>query len=61
MIALYINDKPAIIKSGTSNKLTRENQFFTSAGDYTLDVVLPLSSCMKTCKSSVRCSTAPCR
>ena len=35
MIALYINDKPAIIKSGTSIKLTRENPFFTSAGDYT--------------------------
>ena len=47
MIALYINDKPAIIKSGTSIKLTRENPFFTSAGDYTLDVVLPLSGCME--------------
>ncbi len=47
MIALYINDLPAIIKSGTSIKLTRENPFFTSAGDYTLDVVLPLSGCME--------------
>ena len=47
MIALYINDMPAIIKSGTSIKLTRENPFFTSAGDYTLDVVLPLSGCME--------------
>ena len=47
MIALYINDKPAIIKSGTNIKLTRENPFFTSAGDYTLDVVLPLSGCME--------------
>ena len=45
MIALYINDLPAIIKSGTSIKLTRENPFFTSAGDYTLDVVLPLTGC----------------
>lgn len=47
MIALYINDLPAIIKSGTSIKLTRENPFFTSAGDYTLDVVLPLSGCLE--------------
>lgn len=47
MIALYINDKPAIIKSGTTIKLTRENPFFTSAGDYTLDVVLPLSGCLQ--------------
>lgn len=47
MTALYINDLPAIIKSGTSVKLTRENPFFTSAGDYTLDVVLPLSGCLE--------------
>ena len=47
MIALYINDLPAIIKSGTSIKLTRENPFFTSAGDYTLDVVLSLSGCLE--------------
>lgn len=47
MIALYINDKPAIIKSGTTIKLTRENPSFTSAGDYTLDVVLPLSGCLQ--------------
>lgn len=47
MISLYINDLPAIIKSGTSIKLTRENPFFTSAGDYTLDVVLPLSGCLE--------------
>ncbi|MDY5767125.1 MAG: hypothetical protein SPK03_01910 [Alloprevotella sp.] len=34
-------------KSVEPIKLTRENPFFTSAGDYTLDVVLPLSGCME--------------
>lgn len=47
MIALYINDQLAVIKSGTSIKLTRENPFFTSAGDYTFDVVLPLAGCVE--------------
>lgn len=46
MIALYINDQRAVIKSGTSIKLTRENPFFTNSGDYTLDVVLPLTGCL---------------
>ena len=50
MIALYINQLPAVIKSGTSIKLTRENPYFTSSGDYTLDVVLPLSGCMENLK-----------
>lgn len=45
MIALYINGNKAVIKSGTSIRLTRENPFFTSSGDYTLDVVLPLAGC----------------
>lgn len=42
---LYINEKPAIIKKGTSIKLTRENPAITQSGDYTLDVTLPLSGC----------------
>lgn len=45
MISLYINNKKAIIKNGTSIKLTRENPFFTNSGDYTFDVVLPLDGC----------------
>lgn len=42
---LYIDKKPAIIKKGTSIKLTRENPAITQSGDYTLDVTLPLSGC----------------
>lgn len=42
---LYIDQKPAIIKKGTSIKLTRENPAITQSGDYTLDVPLPLSGC----------------
>lgn len=42
---LYIDGKPAIIKKGTSIKLTRENPAITQSGDYTLDVTLPLSGC----------------
>lgn len=47
MFALYINQKPAVLKSGTSIKLTRENPYFTAAGDYTLDVTLPLAGCKR--------------
>ena len=50
MIELYIDNQPAIIKSGTSIKLTRENPYFTSSGDYTLDVVLPLAGCVENLK-----------
>lgn len=45
MLLLYINQKQAVVKSGTSIKLTRENPYFTAAGDYTLDVTLPLAGC----------------
>ena len=50
MFQLYIDDKPAVIKNGTTVKLTRENPFFTSSGDYTFDVVLPLTGCLKNLK-----------
>ena len=50
MFQLYIDDKPAVIKTGTTVKLTRENPFFTSSGDYTFDVVLPLTGCLKNLK-----------
>jgi len=47
MLQLYINNKPAIIKSGSSFKLTRENPYFSDAGDYTLDITLPLRGCIE--------------
>lgn len=45
MRQLYIDGKPAVIKSGTSFKFYRENIYFTDAEDYTLDVTLPLQGC----------------
>ena len=45
MRQLYIDGKPAVIKSGTSFKFHRENTYFTDAEDYTLDVELPLKGC----------------
>lgn len=43
MFALYLDGKSVVIKKDSSFKLTRENPFITDAGDYTLDVVLPLA------------------
>lgn len=45
MLQILINSHPIVLKDGTQIKLTRENPYFTSAGDYTLDVVLPLAGC----------------
>ena len=45
MRQLYIDGKPAVIKSGSSFKFYRENIYFTEAEDYTLDVTLPLQGC----------------
>lgn len=45
MLSLKINNLPAILKKGTSIKLTRENPFFTGSGTYSLDVSLPLDGC----------------
>ena len=45
MLQLTIQGKPAVLKSGTTIKLTRENPFFAGSGDYTLDVTLPLAGC----------------
>ncbi|MGN0087156.1 MAG: hypothetical protein ACI353_06540 [Alloprevotella sp.] len=42
---LYIDQKPATLKEGTTIKFTRENPYFTGAGDYTLDVTLPMKGC----------------
>lgn len=45
MLQILIDSHPIVLKDGTQIKLTRENPYFTSAGDYTLDVVLPLAGC----------------
>ncbi|MBR4553865.1 MAG: hypothetical protein IKR63_00650 [Alloprevotella sp.] len=45
MLEITINNLPAVLKSGTQIKFTRENPFFSEAGDYTLDVTFPLSGC----------------
>lgn len=45
MLTLTINHLPAVLKSGTSFRLTRENPYFTNSGDYTLDIQLPLAGC----------------
>lgn len=44
---LLINNKPVIVKKGTSIRLTRENPAISQNGDYTLDVTLPLAGCLK--------------
>jgi len=45
MLHLLINSLPAVIKDGTSFKLTRENPAFSEQGDYTFEVTLPLRGC----------------
>lgn len=47
MFSLFINDQEAVISHNTSFKLTRENPMFSSSGDYTLDVTLPLEGCVE--------------
>lgn len=47
MLRLLIDGKPVIVKEGTQFKLTRENAIYTDAGDYTLDVTLPLAGCLE--------------
>ena len=47
MIQLYINNMPAVIKTGSNFTLVRENPFFTDSGDYTYDVTLPMSGCLQ--------------
>lgn len=45
MLQLTINGLPAVPKEGSSFKLTRENPYFSTSGDYTLEVTLPLAGC----------------
>lgn len=42
---LIINHHPATLPADQQIKLRRENPFFTDAGDYTLDITLPLADC----------------
>lgn len=49
MLQLYIDKKPAVIKSGTQFKLTRVNPYFDSQGDFTFEVQLPLKGCAENC------------
>lgn len=46
MMNLWINGKQALLKSGTSFKLTRVNPYFEDQGDYTFEVQLPLAGCV---------------
>ena len=47
MFTLLINGLPAILKTGTNIKITRENPFFSKAGTFSLDVSLPLEGCVE--------------
>lgn len=45
MLLLYLGDNLVTLPADTSVKLTRENPYFASAGDYTLELTLPLAGC----------------
>lgn len=45
MIKLMIDGKVAVLKAGTSFKLTRMNPYFEDQGDFTFEVQLPLDGC----------------
>lgn len=45
MIKLIIDGKEAVIKAGTSFKLTRMNPYFEDQGDFSFEVQLPLDGC----------------
>lgn len=47
MTKLTIDGKTAVLKSGSSIKLTRENYMLSDSGDYTLDVTLPMRGCIE--------------
>mgnify|MGYP007036984951 CR=1 FL=1 len=47
MIKLLIDGKEAVIKAGTSFKLTRMNPYFEDQGDFTFEVQLPLDGCVE--------------
>lgn len=43
MIQLFLNNKEIYIPTSQSIKLTRENPYIISSGDFTMDVQAPLS------------------
>ena len=45
MLTLLIDNQQAIIKAGTTFKITRVNPYFDTTGDYTFEVTLPLRHC----------------
>ncbi|MBD5172311.1 MAG: hypothetical protein HDT02_03705 [Bacteroidales bacterium] len=45
MLQIYINGKPAAIKSGSSFEFVRENPLFSDADDFSLDISFPLRGC----------------
>lgn len=45
MLLLYLDGNLVTLPADTSVKLTRENPYFASAGDYTLEVTVPLAGC----------------
>ena len=45
MLLLYLGENLVTLPADTSVKLTRENPYFASAGDYTLELTLPLAGC----------------
>lgn len=42
MLQLYIDGQPVTLPANATLKLTRENPYFSSAGDYTLEITVPL-------------------
>lgn len=45
MLQLFIDQKPVTMQEGTKFRLTRENPLFTNAGDFTLEISVPLAKC----------------
>lgn len=45
MLTLHIDSHPAVVGRDTRFRLTRENPLFTSSGDFTLEIALPLAHC----------------
>lgn len=42
---IYLNDRPVVMKTGSSFEYTVENRCFTDADAYTLNITLPLAGC----------------
>lgn len=44
-MTIIINNKPAMLKRGSSFEFISENRFFTDADSYTLSITFPLRGC----------------